>query len=189
MPEGDAVYLTARRLRRALVGQALTRCDIRVPRYATVDLAGQTVDEQGSYGKHLFTRIGDWSIHTHLKMEGVWQVYRPGDRWRRPAHQARIVLGTADTDAVGFSLGTVEVLPRAAEPDAVAHLGPDLLGPDWDPTEAMRRLRRDPARPIGLALLDQTNLAGIGNTTAARSASCNASIRACRSAPCRTWRR
>jgi endonuclease-8 len=64
---------------------------------------------------------------------------------------------------VGFSLGIVELLDRAAEDDAVGHLGPDLLGPDWDPAEAERRLRADPARPVGEALLDQRNLAGIGN--------------------------
>jgi endonuclease-8 len=115
-------------------------------------------------GKHLLTRIGsDHTLHTHLKMEGSWHLYRPTTSWRRPAHEARVVLHTSEWVAVGFSLGITEVIPRDREQDAVGHLGPDLLGPDWDEDEALRRLRADPDRPIGDALLDQRNLAGIGN--------------------------
>ncbi len=163
MPEGDTVWFAAQRLNRALAGKVLTTSDFRVPRYATVDLRGQTVDETVSRGKHLLTRIGSVSVHTHLKMEGVWRVFAPGQRWTRPAHTARLILGNAEQQAVGFSLGIVEVLPRDQEDRAVGHLGPDLLGPDWDPDEAMRRLLEKPDRPLGLALLDQRNLAGIGN--------------------------
>lgn len=163
MPEGDVVWHAAARLNRALAGKTLTKSDFRVPRYATVDLRGRTVDETVSRGKHLLTRIGDVTVHTHLKMEGVWRVFTPGQRWNRPAHQARLILATPGYEAVGFALGIVEVLPRTKEEDVVGHLGPDLLGPDWDPDEAARRLLSDPARPLGLALLDQTNLAGIGN--------------------------
>ncbi|MET8775510.1 DNA-formamidopyrimidine glycosylase family protein [Nocardia sp. NPDC050713] len=163
MPEGDKVFLTANRLRLALVGKTLVRSDFRVPRYATVDLVGELVEEVGSYGKHLFIRTTNASIHTHLKMEGVWRTYCAGERWTRPRVTARVVLGTDDTEAVGFSLGTVEVLRRADEHTATDHLGPDLLGPNWDAAEAVRRLERHPAQPVGLALLDQRNLAGIGN--------------------------
>ncbi|MET0996869.1 MAG: DNA-formamidopyrimidine glycosylase family protein, partial [Mycobacterium sp.] len=74
MPEGDTVWHTAVMLRQALAGKELTRCDIRVPRYATIDLTGQIVDEVVSRGKHLFIRVGPASIHSHLKMDGSWQV-------------------------------------------------------------------------------------------------------------------
>jgi endonuclease-8 len=163
MPEGDTVYRTAKNLGAALTGAVLTGCDVRVPRYATVDLTGETVESVASRGKHLLIRTDTSLLHSHLKMEGAWHLYRPGSRWRRPAFEARVVLRTADWQAVGFALGTLEVLPRSEEEDVVGHLGPDLLGPDWDPEEARRRLEREPDRPIGLALLDQRNLAGIGN--------------------------
>ena len=78
MPEGDTVFRTAAMLREALVGATLTRCDVRVPRYATVDLSGRVVDEVLSRGKHLFIRVGDASIHSHLKMDGSWRVTRGG---------------------------------------------------------------------------------------------------------------
>ncbi|MCU1405542.1 MAG: glycosylase [Glaciihabitans sp.] len=163
MPEGDTVFRSARALNGAMAGQVLEVCDIRVPAFATVDLSGETVDEVVSVGKHLLHRIGDSTIHSHLKMEGSWHLYRPGTRWRRPAHQARAVLATKDWVAVGFSLGKLEVLPRATEDDVVGYLGPDLLGPSWDAGEALLRLDADPARPIGLALLDQRIMAGLGN--------------------------
>ncbi|HEY0258986.1 MAG TPA: DNA-formamidopyrimidine glycosylase family protein [Lacisediminihabitans sp.] len=163
MPEGDTVYRTARNLDAALSGHRLTRCDIRVPAFATVDLTGQTVDEVVSRGKHLLIHVGAYTIHSHLKMEGSWHLYRPGTSWHRPAWQARVILGTEDWLAVGFQLGLLEVIARSDEEGAVGHLGPDPLAEDWDAEEAVRRLIADPARPVGLALLDQRVIAGLGN--------------------------
>ncbi|WP_341805242.1 DNA-formamidopyrimidine glycosylase family protein [Nocardioides ochotonae] len=173
VPEGDTVFRAARLLDRSLSGQVLTASDLRVPRHATADLAGAEVLETVSRGKHLLTRMrgpgpGErWTLHTHLKMEGAWRIYSPGQPWRRPAHQARVVLRTERTVAVGFSLGVVDLLETAREQDVVGHLGPDLLGPDWDEDEALRRLGADPDQPLVTALLDQRNLAGLGNMYAA----------------------
>jgi len=164
VPEGDTVWRTARRLDEALTGSTLTRTDFRVPAHATLDLSGRIVEQTLARGKHLLTRIGtDHTLHTHLKMEGSWHLYRHGSRWRRPVHEARVVLHTEEWQAVGFALGITEVIAREDEHAVVGHLGPDLLGPDWDEAEALRRLGADPERPVGDAILDQRNLAGIGN--------------------------
>ena len=164
MPEGDTVWRTGRHLDEALTGQVLTETDFRVPAFATLDLSGRAVVGTVTRGKHLLTRIGDdHTLHTHLKMEGSWHLYRPETRWKRPDHQARVVLRTAERVAVGFSLGITEVIGRHEEDSVVGHLGPDLLGDDWDEAEALRRLLATPERPIGEALLDQRNLAGVGN--------------------------
>lgn len=168
MPEGDTVYRAARLLHRALAGKVLLRTDFRVPQLATTDLAGAVVTESVSRGKHLLTRIDDaeqgrsWTLHTHLKMEGTWRVVTPGQRWPRPEHQARVVLHVAGASAVGFSLGIVELVARAEEDDVVGHLGPDLLGPDWDEQLAVRRLLEQPERAVGESLLDRTRPAGMG---------------------------
>jgi endonuclease-8 len=160
MPEGDTVWHTAAVLRERLVGGTLTRCDVRVPRFATVDLTGRVVDEVFSRGKHLFMRVGTASIHSHLKMDGSWRV---GSRSVRVDHRARIILETDSVRAVGVDLGVLEILERERDGDAVAHLGPDLLGEDWDPALAAANLTADPDRPIAEALLDQRLLAGVGN--------------------------
>jgi len=174
VPEGDTVYRSARSLDEALHGAILTRCDIRVPAFATVDLTGQRVHEVISRGKHLVAHVGETSIHSHLKMEGTWHLYRHGTKWQRPAFQARIVLETADWVAVGFELGTLELFPTAEDEQHLGYLGPDLLGPNWDAVEAVRRLGAGPGnspaavaaageRPVAVALGDQRNLAGLGN--------------------------
>lgn len=163
MPEGDTVFRAAGRLHAALAGETLTATDFRVPRYATADFTGFTVDEVVPRGKHILIRLADHTIHSHLKMEGEWHIYDRGARWRKPGFQARVVLDTEQVQAVGFELGILEVLPRDREDDAVGHLGPDLLGPDWNPVRAAENLARDPQRPIGTALLDQRIMAGIGN--------------------------
>lgn len=166
MPEGDTVYRTARQQNDALAGRELTASDFRVPAFATVDLTGETVREVVSRGKHLIHRIGDWSVHSHLKMEGAWHLFRRGERWTRPSFQARAVLTAGTTQSVGFELGELEVIPTAQEARVVGHLGPDLLGAGWDADEAVRRLIADPSAPVFTALLDQRNLAGIGNVYA-----------------------
>jgi endonuclease VIII len=162
MPEGDTVFHTAAKLREALVGKTLTRCDVRVPRFATTNLTGLSVDEVVSRGKHLFIRVGPASIHSHLKMDGSWRV-GPRGRPVREDHRVRIILETNDCQAAGIDLGQLEVLKREHDHTAVAHLGPDLLGADWDPHVAAGNLVADPDRPIAEALLDQRVMAGIGN--------------------------
>ncbi|MGW7350540.1 Fpg/Nei family DNA glycosylase [Streptomyces sp. NPDC054784] len=165
MPEGDTVWRTAHELHGALAGALLTRSDLRVPKLATKDLTGRRVLDVTPRGKHLLTRVeGGLTLHSHLGMEGAWRLHAPGERWRGgPAYQVRAVLGTADRTAVGYRLPLLDLLRTSDEHHAVGHLGPDLLGPDWDPDEALRRLLADPARPVGEALLDQRNLAGVGN--------------------------
>jgi endonuclease VIII len=162
MPEGDVVWRTARQLDDALAGRALCLSDFRVPRFATTDLTGRNVIGTVSRGKHLLTRVdGGLTVHTHLRMDGSWRIRPAGDYVPRD-HRIRLVLANDGWQALGFQLGIVEVLRSEHEDRVVGHLGPDLLGPDWDPAEAVRRLRAGPGRPVGEALLDQRNLAGIG---------------------------
>ena len=163
MPEGDTVWHTAEVLRQHLAGRTLTRCDVRVPRFATVDLTGQSVDEVLSRGKHLLIRVGQASIHSHMKMDGSWRVSK---RPVKVDYRARIVLEAGGVRAVGVDLGVLEILERAHDGDAVAHLGPDLLGDDWDPRTAAANLTANPDRPLAEALLDQRVMAGIGNVYA-----------------------
>lgn len=163
MPEGDTVYRTVAQLNRALADDTVTRWDLRVPSFATTDLRGEQIHEVVARGKHILHRVGDFTLHTHLKMEGSWHLYRPGSPWRRPDYTVRAIVGTETWTAVGFELGVTELIPRDREDDVVGHLGPDLLGPDWNAREAIDRLNSDPARPVAVALLDQRNLAGLGN--------------------------
>jgi endonuclease VIII len=164
VPEGDVVWNTAKRLHTALAGQALTRSDFRVPRYATVSLTGHVITEVVARGKHLLIRTDNGlSVHTHLKMDGYWRI-QPADGGRPlgRSHQLRLVLANTRWLAAGYLLGITEVLATAREEQVTGHLGPDLLGQDWDPAAAVARLARDQHRPIGEALLDQRNLAGLG---------------------------
>ncbi|MFC0508621.1 DNA-formamidopyrimidine glycosylase family protein [Micromonospora costi] len=190
MPEGDTVWNTARVLHRALAGATLTASEFRVPQLATADLAGWTVRESAARGKHLLLRLeapagtapagaggtasavagggdapaGRWTLHSHLRMDGAWRAYAPGERWAaRPAHLIRAVLRSSGAVAVGYHLHELALVPTEQEETLVGGLGPDLLGADWDPAEAVRRLAAHPDETIAEALLDQRNLAGIGN--------------------------
>jgi endonuclease-8 len=164
VPEGDTVYLASTRLNAALAGQALTRTDFRVPRYAEVDLAQRVVEGVIARGKHLLFRISeDLTLHTHFKMEGTWHLYRPRARWQGPLWQVRAVLYTESWVAVGFRLPVIDLIARDREEQVIGHVGPDPLGDDWDEVEAVKRVAADPTRSIGEALIDQSNIAGLGN--------------------------
>lgn len=165
MPEGDTVWLAAARMDRAFAGVPLTRADLRVPRHATADLTGRRVRSVLARGKHMLTRLdGGLTLHTHFRMDGTWRLDRVGARWRGgPAYQVRVILANERWQALGYRLHDVVLLPTAEEDRVVGHLGPDVLGPDWDAAEAGRRVAGDAARTIGEALLDQRNLAGVGN--------------------------
>jgi endonuclease-8 len=169
VPEGDTVFQTARRQNEALAGLVLTGFELRVPKFATADLTGETVREVVAVGKHLFHRIGEFSLHSHLKMEGSWRLVPAGRRWPKPAFQARAVLHTASLNSIGYELGITELIRTADEHTVTDRLGPDLIGAEWgavSAAEAVRRLEAHPAEPVFAAVLDQTNLAGIGNVYA-----------------------
>jgi len=166
VPEGDSVHRLARTLDRSLLGRTLVRTDLRVPTLATKDLAGRTITEHATHGKHLLTRLsGGLTLHSHLRMDGSWTVTRPGRRLpSRLLPDVRLIFETdLGTTAYGVLLHDLALVETAAEDDLVGHLGPDPLRADWDAAEAVRRLRADPAVPLVSALLDQTRMAGLGN--------------------------
>lgn len=170
VPEGDTVWLAAARMHERFAGKPLVSTDFRVPRLATADLSGRTVLEVVPRGKHMMTRFAAagrepaTTLHTHFKMDGTWRLHSPGAPWTgAPDWQVRVVLTNADTVAVGYRMPVVELLATADEQRVVGHLGPDTLGPDWDLDLAVANLLAQPDREIGPALLDQRNLAGIGN--------------------------
>jgi endonuclease-8 len=171
MPEGDTLFRTAAGLRPHLVGRSVTAARATRPGPQIERIVGSTVDAVESHGKNLVIRFDNGlELRTHMRMNGSWHRYRPGERWRRPPARARVVLEVPGAVAVCFDAPVVELFEQRAEAvhPALSTLGPDLLDPAFDEAamdEAMRRLR-DPARaamPISAALLDQRALAGIGN--------------------------
>jgi endonuclease VIII len=164
MPEGNTVWLTARSLHKALAGHPLVVAELRIGDLATTDLTGQRVHEVVARGKHLLIRLDTGgTLHNHLRMDGAWRVYPAGRRSTDPRDHVRVILGTDTATAVGYRVHDIALLPTTAEDTVVGHLGPDMLGPDWDGAEATRRLAAESDRSIGEAILDQRNLAGAGN--------------------------
>ena len=164
MPEGNTVWLTARKLREALAGHPLITGELRISEFATTDLRGRTITEVVPRGKHLLMRFdNELTLHSHLRMDGTWRVQPAGKPIRDMHDHVRAVLGNATSTAIGDRIHDIALIPTSAEGTLVGHLGPDLLGPDWNAAEATRRIMADPRRSIGEALLDQRNLAGVGN--------------------------
>ena len=170
MPEGDTLFRTAAGLRPYLVGRRVSAARTGGPgALPQIDrIVGHEITAVESLGKNLLIRFDNGlEVWTHLKMNGSWHRYRPGEAWRRPPARARLVIEVPGAVAVCFDAPVVELLEQRAEAlhPSLGRLGPDLLAPDFDAAEALRRLR-DPARaavPIAEVLVDQRAVAGIGN--------------------------
>jgi endonuclease-8 len=170
VPEGDTIFRLARALHRALAGRVVTRFESPVPALIRVvedrPLVGRTLESAAARGKHLLlTFSDDLTLHTHLRMNGAWHLYRPGDRWRRPTHDMRVLIATPDRVAVGFGLPVAEWLTgrQIARHPQLRTLGPDLLGESFDTAAVVERMRAHPRTPVADVLLDQRVVAGIGN--------------------------
>lgn len=170
MPEGDTIFRAARTLHRALAGLTITSFHAALEPLAAVDrqaqIAGRTIVEVRAHGKHLLMTLSDdLVLRTHMRMHGSWHIYRPGERWRAPRRDARIVITTAEWVAIAFAVNDAEFLTadQVARHPRLTALGPDLLADDLDAAEVRDRMRQIPARHIADALLRQQSMAGLGN--------------------------
>ena len=170
MPEGDTIFRAAQSLHRVLSGHPVTRFETAYAHLDRVDvdtpIAGRVIEKCHSAGKHLLMVFsGDLILRTHMRMNGSWHLYRPGERWWRGEQMMRIRIDTADWVAVAFNVPVAEFVTskQLATRDPVAQLGPDLLGESFDRDDAIRRIVASGHRAIAQTLLDQRILAGIGN--------------------------
>jgi endonuclease-8 len=171
MPEGDTIRSAANRIGAALIGREIEAIETPHPRFGNDGwpdrLAGRKVHAVDAHGKHLLMRFeGGLTIHSHLRMGGMWGVYRRGQRWRRGTHRAWLVIRTPEHEVVQFDGPVLELMTdgRSRFDQRIARLGPDILAEEFDRAAFLGRLREDDqTRGIGEALLDQRNVAGIGN--------------------------
>jgi endonuclease VIII len=171
VPEGDTIAYAAHRMRPVLEGHVPDEIRMPHPRHALdrwpERLAGRAVSEIRTHGKHLFLAFeGELTIHSHLRMTGSWGTYEPGRRWRRSPRRAWLIFERAGHQVVEFDGPVLELLTdsRTRFDQRLAALGPDILAETFDSERFLARLRRDDTtRGIGDALLDQRNVAGIGN--------------------------
>ena len=170
MPEGDTIFRAARALNRALAGGVVTKFETQLPHLSRIDddapIAGRTVESVEAQGKWIHMRFsGDLILLTHMLMSGSWHIYRPGEAWKRGRMQMRVVVATANFVAVAFNVPIAEfhTAKSLSRHRSVSRLGPDVLSRDFDPEVAKQRIAARPDLEIGVALLSQSVIAGLGN--------------------------
>ena len=170
MPEGDTIFRAAATLHTALAGHRVTRFETGLAPLARVDdeqrIVGRTVERVFAAGKHLIIDFsGGLHLRTHMRMNGSWHIYRPAERWRRPRREMRVVVGTDEYVAVGFSIPVAEFLDDRGmrRQDDLRKIGPDFSAADFDSEEALARISARQDTEIADVLLNQRVVAGIGN--------------------------
>lgn len=170
MPEGDTIFRAARTLQRAIGGQVVTGFESVLPKLTRVDfdsgVVGRTVEKVESQGKWLLMHFsGDLILLTHMLMSGSWHIYRPGEEWQRRPEDMRVVVKTEKIWAVAFNVPIAEF----HTPDTLRRrqgfrkLGQDVLGAEFDQAISAAKLRTNGDLEVGVALLTQSIVAGIGN--------------------------
>ncbi|HUR79808.1 MAG TPA: DNA-formamidopyrimidine glycosylase family protein [Thermoanaerobaculia bacterium] len=166
MPEGDTIHRAARTLHAALAGRVITRFETVFPQLARVEMTGRTIERVDAAGKNLLMHFsGDAHLRTHMRMNGSWHLYRPGEKWRKRFFEMRIIIETDAWVAVAFNVPVAEMHDsRSLErQDDLLNIGPDFLGETFDWDEAKRRIREKPDEDIADVLLNQRVVSGIGN--------------------------
>jgi endonuclease-8 len=171
LPEGDSIHLLAAALTASIGGRRITRLASRIPAIAGAGLVGATISSITARGKWLAMHLtGERVLLSHMRMLGWWYVLRRGQRWPRAEHQARVVMevegapGTAPLVAVCFTAPVVRLMSERAFDQQLAHLGQDMTQPEPDTRAAAARLREvGGTKAIGIAIMDQRALAGVGN--------------------------
>lgn len=170
MPEGDTIFRAARTLKRALAGQVVTRFETQLPHLQRIHddspIIGRAVEDVSASGKWMTMRFsGDLILLTHMLMSGSWHIYRPGEKWQRPRHEMRIVIGTEKFEAVAFKVQVAEFhsVASLARREGFSQLGPDVLSSEFDEQQATANLRAQADMEVAEALLRQHVMAGLGN--------------------------
>lgn len=180
MPEGDTIFRTARTLNQALGGRLVTGFETALAGLARVNddtpLVGRTVERVESRGKWCLMHFssgqggaGPLILVTHMLMSGSWHLYRPGERWRMPKRAMRCVIRTDAYEAVAFQVPIAEfhTTRSLARSPQVPQLGPDVLAQEFTPQTGVARLEayasHHPDAEVGVVLLNQRVLAGLGN--------------------------
>lgn len=175
MPEGDTIHNLARRIAPSLVGKPLEALLMR-HRGENERLRGAIVQSVEALGKHLLIALdlprsssGErgrrWVLRLHLGMRGRLRQLAAREGWRERERGADVAIAAGGAIHVGYRVAQVELFPRdrlALHPQ-LAHLGPDLLGPEPDFDRVLRRARARGHRPIAEVLLDQRVACGLGN--------------------------
>lgn len=170
MPEGDTIFRAARTLHRALAGKPVTAFESMFPALNRINddapMAGRIIERIHSTGKHLLIHFsGDLVLRTHMRMNGSWHIYRRGEKWQRARRDMRVVIATADFEAVAFNVPVAEFLSEreVTKSGALRTLGPDVLADSFDAGQVIANLRERSEWEIAEALLNQHVLAGLGN--------------------------
>jgi endonuclease-8 len=174
MPEGDTIYRAARALQLAIGGKVVTGFETGLAKLARVNddapLVGRVVEKVESRGKWLLIYFSqDLILVTHMLMSGSWHLYRLGERWRMGRGKMRVVIRTAEWEAVAFNVPIAELYTARslARSEQVPKLGPDILSAEFTVDGGVARLAayaaENPDAEIAVVLLNQRVLAGLGN--------------------------
>jgi len=191
MPEGDTIYRTAAALRKAVLGRIVLRFETSVPEVAAVhrarEVRGRVFAKIEPRGKNLLVVLrrpdstgpaidvpsrldlglfdSDLVLHTHLRMTGSWHIYRPGECWQKPERYMKAVFHTDEFVIPCFSAPVVSLMTasQTVRDGSLTALGPDAMDDDFDEDHAVRLLSSLEREPIGVALMNQRLMAGVGN--------------------------
>lgn len=174
MPELPEVETVRRTLEQLVIGKTIKEVEIYWPKIIKAPepveqfsdaLIGQTIHEIGRRGKFLIFQLDDYSLVSHLRMEGKYAVYPESEPRDKHTH---VVFTFTDDYQLRYrdvrKFGTMHLFKKGEEvfKMPLLHLGPEPLSDEFTIADLSMKLAKT-NRKIKSVLLDQTVVVGIGN--------------------------
>lgn len=172
MPELPEVETVKRTLKQYLVGRKIIDIKINYDKIIKYDnkrfidnLVNQTFNDIDRYGKYLIFKFNDYSLISHLRMEGKYFLQNDLKHLTKHDH---IIFSLDNNQYLTYhdvrKFGTMELTKKGQEfrLDSLKKLGPEINNPNIDLSKVYNSIKHS-NRSIKAILLDQTVITGLGN--------------------------
>lgn len=153
MPEGPSILIATEEMSAAIGKKVLTvGGNTRQP---VKQLKGQTLNDTGSWGKHLLLFFSKSILKIHFMLWGSYSVDH-----KKPNRKIRLQLNFGKTKLYFYACA-VQFLE--SKPDEIYDWSADILSPSWDEEAALAKLNKQSNEMVCDVLMDQDVFAGVGN--------------------------
>lgn len=174
MPELPEVETVRKTLEQLVLGKEINKIDVFWPKIIKkpepveqfIDaLVGQTIRQISRRGKFLIFILDDYSLVSHLRMEGKYGLYGKEEPYDKHTH---VIFSFTDGSQLRYrdvrKFGTMHLFIKGKEFEnpPLLNLGPEPLSSDFTVEYLYQKLMKT-NRKIKSVLLDQKVVVGIGN--------------------------
>ena len=154
MPEGPSIIILKESLSE-FKGRKIRRVEGTTQKIDVSQLAGQTIVDFKTWGKHFLICLPKFTIRIHLLMFGTYRINE------RKKSEPRLRLIFSGSEEINFYACAIERIEKPLR--EVYDWTVDVMSKKFDTRKANQKLKARPDEYVCDSILDQTTFAGAGN--------------------------